>query len=91
MAAMKSVFPLVMLIVVVAQTQLITQSQAQTCSSSLASLNVCAPFVVPGGTTPSSDCCSALQAVDHDCLCSTLRIASRMPAQCNLPSLSCEY
>ncbi|KAI3471108.1 hypothetical protein Pfo_027771, partial [Paulownia fortunei] len=88
---MKSVIPLVMLVVLVAQNQfIITQSQAQTCAATLASLNVCAPFVVPGvGTNPSSDCCGALQAVDHDCLCNTLRIASRIPAQCNLPPLSC--
>ncbi|XP_057788185.1 stamen-specific protein FIL1-like [Salvia miltiorrhiza] len=62
-----------------------------TCSSSLSSLNVCTPFVVPGATAanPNADCCGALQAVNHDCLCSTLRIASRIPAQCNLPPLSC--
>ncbi|KAG8390297.1 hypothetical protein BUALT_Bualt01G0068900 [Buddleja alternifolia] len=69
-----------------------TQSSAQTCSSSLAGLNVCAPFVVPGGTastTPSSDCCGALKAVDQDCMCSTMRIASRIPALCNLPPLNC--
>nr|Q38737.1 RecName: Full=Stamen-specific protein FIL1; Flags: Precursor [Antirrhinum majus]CAA40553.1 FIL1 [Antirrhinum majus] len=90
MAAMKSIVPLVMLTVLVAQSQLITQSEAQTCSASLANLNACAPFVVLGAaTTPSSDCCTALQSVDHECLCNTLRIASRVPAQCNLPPLSC--
>ncbi|KAL3652374.1 Guanine nucleotide-binding protein alpha-3 subunit [Castilleja foliolosa] len=92
MAAMKSVFPLTMLIVVmIAQSRFIIITQAQdTCTTSLNSLNVCAPFVVPGASTnPSSDCCGALQAVDHECLCSTMRVAARIPAQCNLPPLTC--
>lgn len=60
---------------------------AQTCPNQLGNLNVCAPFVVPGSanTLPNSDCCLALQAVDHDCLCSTIRIASTLPTQCNYP------
>ncbi|EYU19525.1 hypothetical protein ABFS82_06G111600 [Erythranthe guttata] len=88
-------FPLVVMIIVVLlahETQIMTRTQAQsTCASTLASLNVCAQFVVPGGgaATPSPDCCGALQAVNHDCLCSTLRIASRIPTQCNLPPLTC--
>ncbi|XP_011101182.1 stamen-specific protein FIL1 [Sesamum indicum] len=93
MAITKSVLPLVMLVALVSQSQLITaQFQAQTCSSSLSSLNVCAPFAVPGSsssTTPSPECCGALQAIDHDCMCSTLRIASQIPTQCNLPPLNC--
>ncbi|CAA2985821.1 Hypothetical predicted protein [Olea europaea subsp. europaea] len=67
------------------------QSQTQTCSTSLANLNVCAPYVVPGAanTNPSLDCCTALQGLEHDCICNTLRIASRLPVLCNLPSFSC--
>ncbi|XP_057774436.1 stamen-specific protein FIL1-like [Salvia miltiorrhiza] len=83
---MKSVILGMILVVVV-----VGGSSAQdTCSSTLSSLNVCAPFVVPGAAAnPSPDCCGALQAINHDCLCSTLRIASRIPVQCNLPPLAC--
>ncbi|KAG5533762.1 hypothetical protein RHGRI_027819 [Rhododendron griersonianum] len=78
------------LIALVVQTQAQTYS-AQTCSAQLGNLNVCAPFVFPGATNtnPSPDCCTALQAVEHDCLCSTIRISARIPTQCNLPPLSC--
>ncbi|KMS99032.1 hypothetical protein BVRB_3g066380 [Beta vulgaris subsp. vulgaris] len=62
-----------------------------TCPTQLGNLNVCAPYVVPGtaNTIPSSDCCGALQAVEHECLCNTLRVASRLPSSCNLPPLNC--
>ncbi|KAL6581550.1 Guanine nucleotide-binding protein alpha-3 subunit [Orobanche minor] len=91
MASMKSLLPLIMLIVLVTQNRIVIETQAQnTCATSLTSLNVCTPFVVAGAvTSPSSDCCGALQSVDHDCMCNTLRIASRIPAQCNLPPLTC--
>ncbi|KAI4363645.1 hypothetical protein MLD38_019836 [Melastoma candidum] len=58
----------------------------------LTNLNVCAPFVVPGarGITPSNDCFSAVQSIQHDCLCNTLRIASRLPAMCQPPPLTCD-
>ncbi|KAE9621022.1 hypothetical protein Lal_00019417 [Lupinus albus] len=60
------------------------------CTNQLSNLNVCAPFVVPGAVaTPSAGCCEALQAVNSDCLCNTLRIASQLPSQCQLPSLAC--
>lgn len=51
----------------------------------------CAPFVMPSANSasPSADCCSALQSVDHDCLCNTIRISARLPSQCNLPPLGC--
>ncbi|KAK9143510.1 hypothetical protein Syun_012910 [Stephania yunnanensis] len=67
------------------------ESQQNNCSTELNSLTTCAPFVVPGQpmTTPSSDCCTALQTVDHDCLCNTLRIAARIPTACSLPPLNC--
>ncbi|KAK8475298.1 hypothetical protein V6N13_070322 [Hibiscus sabdariffa] len=72
----------------------VLQSQtadAQSCPTELTSLNVSAPFVVPGAavSNPSLDCCNALQSVHHDCLCSTLRIASQLPSQCNIPPLTC--
>ncbi|PIN11929.1 hypothetical protein CDL12_15472 [Handroanthus impetiginosus] len=90
MASMKSVFPLVILIVLMSHNQFVTKSDAQSCSSTLSSLNICAPSVVPGAsTTPSSDCCAALQSVDRDCMCNTLRIASQIPTKCNLPPLNC--
>ncbi|XP_019149766.1 PREDICTED: stamen-specific protein FIL1-like [Ipomoea nil] len=66
-------------------------SQTDTCTASLGNLNVCAPFVMPGAVTtaPSADCCSVVQSMDHDCICNTLRVAARIPAQCNIPSISC--
>ncbi|KAG2715797.1 hypothetical protein I3760_03G095400 [Carya illinoinensis] len=96
MAALKSLVSLsskvaVLLVLLMAlgvQTQIV---QAQTCAASLNNLNMCTPFVLPGAanTSPSPACCGALQAVPNDCLCSTLRIVARLPAQCNLPSRSC--
>ncbi|PWA53357.1 stamen-specific protein FIL1 [Artemisia annua] len=69
----------------------VARTNGQVCPYQLGNFNVCAPFVVPAGSTetiPSRDCCSALQEVDHDCLCNTIRVASRLPTQCNFP-LSC--
>ncbi|KAJ0466196.1 putative bifunctional inhibitor/plant lipid transfer protein/seed storage helical [Helianthus annuus] len=66
---------------------LVARTHGQTCPNQLGTLNVCAPFVVPGSTdaTPSSECCLALQSVDRDCLCNTVRIATTLPTQCNFP------
>ncbi|PKI35794.1 stamen-specific protein FIL1 [Punica granatum] len=93
MANSKSVLPFLLAIttMLVIQGYLIDQAMSQSCPAQLSNLNVCAPFVVPGAptTAPSSDCCNALQSVSHDCLCSTLRIASRLPTQCQIPPLSC--
>ncbi|KAL6977667.1 Protein MEN-8 [Sarracenia purpurea var. burkii] len=74
----------------VVQTQ-VAQPQAQTCTDQLGKVNVCAPYVLPGAanTNPSAECCAALQATQHDCLCNTLSIAGRLPSLCNLPPLSC--
>ncbi|XP_024993038.1 stamen-specific protein FIL1 [Cynara cardunculus var. scolymus] len=82
---MNQIVTLVLLVV-----GLVGGSHGQTCPNQLENLNVCAPFVVPGSTNliPSSDCCVALEAVDHACLCNTIRVASSLPTQCNLP-LSC--
>ncbi|XP_028117753.1 protein 108 [Camellia sinensis] len=81
---------MLVLIVVVVETQ-VGRIQAQTCSTQLSNLNVCAPFVLPGApnANPSAYCCNALQAVDQNCLCSTLRISARLPSQCNLPAITC--
>ncbi|XVF53659.1 hypothetical protein PTKIN_Ptkin05aG0116500 [Pterospermum kingtungense] len=94
MAVFKSgVTVLIVLLAVVAaeQSQMAKAQSGQSCTNQLANLNVCAPFVVPGATltTPSSECCGALQSVQHDCICSTLRISSQLPSQCNLPPLTC--
>ncbi|KAM3324233.1 protein like [Capsicum chacoense] len=76
------------LLVVVLQSGVI-ECQSQTCTPSLTSLNVCAPFVVPGAPSASAECCTALQSINHGCMCDTMRIAAQIPAQCNLPPLSC--
>ncbi|KAA8533761.1 hypothetical protein F0562_031278 [Nyssa sinensis] len=81
----------VVLFAVVALT-MVVQSQAQiSCSTELGNLNVCAPFVVAGAanTNPSPECCGALQAVEHDCICNTLRVAARLPSLCNLSPVTC--
>ncbi|KAH1075469.1 hypothetical protein J1N35_027797 [Gossypium stocksii] len=80
-----------LLLLVVASLQTRTSKAQLSCTNQLINLNVCAPFMVPGATEtqPSPLCCGALQAVQHDCLCSTLRIAAHLPSQCNLPPLYC--
>ncbi|KAK6936412.1 Bifunctional inhibitor/plant lipid transfer protein/seed storage helical domain [Dillenia turbinata] len=85
---------MVMMLVVINMATQVPQmgrAQEQSCSAQLGNLNVCAPFVVPGGgnANPGPDCCGALQGVDHDCLCNTLRIAARLPSQCGLPAVTC--
>ena len=79
---------LLLLAVTAVQTQ---TAKEQSCTNQLTNLNVCAPFVVPGATetNPSSDYCGAIRSVQHDCHCSTLRIAYQLPSQCNLPPLNC--
>ncbi|KAF4371790.1 hypothetical protein CsatB_002955 [Cannabis sativa] len=66
-------------------------AQAQVCSTQLGNLNVCAPFVVPGASVPhpTSECCVALGALNHDCICNTMRIASQLPSLCNIPAVPC--
>nr|UZQ19738.1 stamen-specific protein FIL1 [Gleditsia microphylla] len=96
MAGLKCVLcvsPMLLLLLVALGTETIKVAEAQSssCTNGLSNLNVCAPFVVPDNNTPpSSDCCNALEAVDHDCLCNTLRIAARLPSQCQLSSLNCD-
>ncbi|XP_027357280.1 protein MEN-8-like [Abrus precatorius] len=83
---------MLLLLVVAIETQKeMAMAQMSTCSNQLSNLNVCAPFVVPGqlNTNPSASCCNALQRVDRDCLCNTLRIASQLPSQCQIPSFGC--
>jgi hypothetical protein len=81
----------VLLFLVVALAAQAQTAQAQSCTAELNNLNVCAPYVVPGAANaiPNADCCGALRGVHHDCLCSTLRIASQLPSLCNLPPLTC--
>ncbi|XP_065868708.1 protein MEN-8-like [Euphorbia lathyris] len=90
MGAMKSLIAAVIVVVITlgVQTRL---AESQACTSQLTNLNVCAPYVVPGSTNPnpSAECCSALQSVNHDCLCNTLRVAARLPSHCNLQPLNC--
>ncbi|KAL2334639.1 hypothetical protein Fmac_015852 [Flemingia macrophylla] len=98
MAEAKSLFSLgyqlaiVLLLLVVAHdgTQM-AMAQSSTCTNELSNLNVCAPFVVPGAanTNPSATCCNALHSVDRECLCNTIRVASQLPTQCQLPPLAC--
>ncbi|GAB2265235.1 Guanine nucleotide-binding protein alpha-3 subunit [Dionaea muscipula] len=80
-----------MMITLTLLQMMITRSQAQvlSCSSQLSNLNVCVPHVLPGAAGPTNECCSALQSVQGDCLCNTLRIASRLPSACGLPPMSC--
>ncbi|KAF5742570.1 stamen-specific protein FIL1 isoform X1 [Tripterygium wilfordii] len=77
---------LVLLIALAAETQM---AQAQDCQAQLTGVNACAPFVLPGATNPSTDCCNALSSVQHDCLCSTVRMVTHLPSQCNLPTVTC--
>ncbi|KAH0662037.1 hypothetical protein KY284_026968 [Solanum tuberosum] len=67
--------------------------QPQTCLASLGNLNVCSPFVLPGPSnmTPSTECCAALQSLDHECICNTVRVAARLPSHCNLSAISCAH
>ncbi|KAE8664013.1 hypothetical protein F3Y22_tig00112857pilonHSYRG00142 [Hibiscus syriacus] len=79
-------------VLVVLLSVIVATGKAQmSCTTQLLGLNLCGPFVVPGaiGTGPSPQCCGALQSVQHDCLCSTLRLALQLPSQCNLPPLYC--
>ncbi|KAJ1433750.1 Bifunctional inhibitor/plant lipid transfer protein/seed storage helical domain [Sesbania bispinosa] len=99
MASLKSLFSerlsqlalLLLLVIMALGTEKEMAKAHSTCSNQLSNLNVCAPFVVPGAsiTNPSAGCCDALQAVDHDCLCNTLRIASQLPSQCDQPPFAC--
>ncbi|KAK1262028.1 Protein M7 [Acorus gramineus] len=70
------------------------QAQApagQNCTVQLTDLTTCAPFVVPGASTPSptSQCCTALKGIDTGCLCNTLHMVAQLPASCSLPAVPC--
>ncbi|RDX68839.1 Protein MEN-8, partial [Mucuna pruriens] len=81
----------VLVLLVVTQGTQMARAQSSSCSNQLSNLNVCAPYVVPGAaiTNPSATCCTALQAIDPNCLCNTIRISSQLPSQCQIPPLSC--
>ncbi|XP_042512865.1 protein MEN-8-like [Macadamia integrifolia] len=87
MAALKFILSL-LLVALATQVQM---GLSQNCANELNSLNVCAPFVVPGSSNPnpSTECCNAMRDVDQTCYCNTMRIISRLPTQCNMPSLTC--
>ncbi|RHN81866.1 putative bifunctional inhibitor/plant lipid transfer protein/seed storage helical [Medicago truncatula] len=89
--SMRCQVALVLVLVVALGTKMEMGEAQTTCPTQLSNLNVCAPFVVPGSpnTNPSPDCCTALQSTNPDCLCNTLRIASQLTSQCNLPSFGC--
>ncbi|KAE8704672.1 hypothetical protein F3Y22_tig00110447pilonHSYRG00007 [Hibiscus syriacus] len=94
MAIVKSVVSLssqAAVLVVLLPVIVATGKAQMSCTTQLLGLNLCRPFVVPGAieTDPSPQCCGALQSVQHDCLCSTLRLALQLPSQCNLPPLYC--
>ncbi|ESQ40659.1 hypothetical protein EUTSA_v10015126mg [Eutrema salsugineum] len=65
--------------------------QAQECRDSLTNMQVCAPLVLPGAVNPApnSNCCTALQSTNKDCLCNALRAATTLTSLCNLPSFDC--
>ncbi|CAL1405027.1 unnamed protein product [Linum trigynum] len=78
-----------LLAIVVALAVVVVVQAQQACPVQLSNLNVCAPFVLPGAAAPSSECCSALQSVQQDCMCSTLQITARLPSLCKLPPIGC--
>lgn len=65
--------------------------RAQQCRDELSNVQVCAPLLLPGAVNPApnSNCCSALQSTNRDCLCNALRAATTLTSLCNLPSFDC--
>lgn len=65
--------------------------RAQHCRDELSNVQVCAPLLLPGAVNPApnSNCCSALQSTNKDCLCNALRAATTLTSLCNLPSFDC--
>ncbi|XP_078440346.1 protein LIM3-like [Wolffia australiana] len=59
------------------------------CTDDITSLAACAPFVLPGASSPNMECCSALSSVQRSCLCSTLNILTSLPNSCSLTPVSC--
>ncbi|KAL5546874.1 hypothetical protein UlMin_006561 [Ulmus minor] len=84
MAYLESVSQSALLVLGIALIVTVQSDEAQVCTAQLNNLNVCGQFVVP-----STECCSALHSVDHDCFCNTLRITSRLPSLCDIPPFSC--
>ncbi|KAL5567818.1 hypothetical protein UlMin_024393 [Ulmus minor] len=90
MAGLKSVSQAALVVLGIALIAMVQSGEAQVCTTQLNSLNVCGQFVLPGANSqPSTECCSALRSVDHDCFCNTLRIAARLPSLCDIQPLSC--
>nr|Q40227.2 RecName: Full=Protein LIM3; Flags: Precursor [Lilium longiflorum] len=87
MAAVKFLVCSVLLVVLATQSEI---GLAQNCSAAIGGLMSCGPYVLPGNQlTPSTQCCSAIQAVNHGCLCETINIISSLPGHCSLPPVSC--
>ncbi|KAL5546886.1 hypothetical protein UlMin_006573 [Ulmus minor] len=92
MTGLKSVSRATLLVLGIALIVMVQSSEAQFCTTQQNNLNVCGQFVVPGtNSRPSTECCSTLRSVDHDCFCNTLPIASRLPSLCDIPPLSFVY
>ncbi|XP_004496598.1 stamen-specific protein FIL1 [Cicer arietinum] len=90
LVSMKCQVAMLLILVIALGSKMETSEAQSSCPVQLSNLNVCAPFVVPGtNADPSADCCSALKATNRDCLCNTLRIASQLTSQCQLPSFGC--
>nr|Q40190.1 RecName: Full=Protein M7; AltName: Full=LhM7; Flags: Precursor [Lilium henryi]CAA56724.1 M7 [Lilium henryi] len=87
MAAMKS---LATAILVVLLLRRLPRGLSQNCSAAIGELMTCGPYVLPGSNgAPSEQCCSALKAVNHGCLCETINIISSLPDHCSLPAVNC--
>ncbi|KAI3957227.1 hypothetical protein MKW98_012102 [Papaver atlanticum] len=61
--------------------------RSQSCLQDITNLNACASFFLPGqaDALPTAECCSAVQQVDQNCICNTVRIIARLPSACHLP------
>ncbi|VVB07328.1 unnamed protein product [Arabis nemorensis] len=92
MESLKS-FATILLVMFLAMRALETgpMVRAQVCGDQLTAVQVCAPLVLPGAVSPApnSNCCTALQATNKDCLCNALRAATTLASLCNLPSFDC--
>lgn len=65
--------------------------RTQECKNELSNVQACALLILPGAVNPApnSNCCTALQTTNKDCLCNALRAATTLASLCNLPSFDC--
>nr|Q43533.1 RecName: Full=Protein LIM1; Flags: Precursor [Lilium longiflorum]BAA04831.1 ORF [Lilium longiflorum] len=88
MASMKSLATAILVVLLLAA--LSREGRSQNCSAAIGELMTCGPYVLPGNNgAPSEQCCSALRAVNHGCLCETINIISSLPDHCSLPAVNC--